>query len=297
MNILITGGLGHIGSYFIENNFSNLTVIDDLSTQRYCSLFIKKSFTFLEKDFADITKDDLNDIYTVIHLAAITDAQNSFNRLDKEKEYIEKTHKFINLCKECNIARFIFPSSTSVYGRSAEIVDEDPKYLNPQSPYAETKLTIEKIIQEELKDSNTQYLILRCGTIFGTSVGMRFHTAINKFCFQAAFNQPLTVWKDNYNKVRPYLGLSDLYYTIFSCFNSSKWNEIYNLVSENKTTEEIINIIKKYKDININFVNTPLLNQYSYNVSNEKIKSIYQPIAKIENGITETLNLLNYKEK
>jgi nucleoside-diphosphate-sugar epimerase len=293
MNILITGGLGHIGSYFIENSLDNLTTVDNLLTQRYCSLFNwKNKNRFIEKDFGDISIDDLNKIDCVIHLAALTDAQNSFGRENIEKEYIKKTHTFIKLCKKCNIQYFIFPSSTSVYGVSTNVVTEDPKYLNPQSPYAETKLAIEKIIQDELTTSNTKYLILRCGTIFGTSIGMRFHTAINKFCFQAVFNQPLTIWKDNYNQVRPYLGIDDLYNTIFSLFNSDKWNEIYNIVSENKTTKEIVDIIKQYKDVNINFIDTPLLNQYTYNVSNEKIISIYKPQQRVQQGIKETLKLL-----
>ena len=104
---------------------------------------------------------------------------------------------------------FVFPSSTSVYGVSADVVfEDDDQYLNPQSPYAESKLAIEETIQQRLGES-CKYLILRLGTIFGPSPGMRFHTAVNKFCYQAALGQPLTVWKDNYDKVRPYLGIND----------------------------------------------------------------------------------------
>jgi nucleoside-diphosphate-sugar epimerase len=296
MNILITGGLGHIGSYIIEKGLYNIKIVDNISTQRYSTLFLNKKFLFQEKDFGDITKNDLCNIDVVIHLAALTDAQNSFNRKDIEKEYIEKTHNFINICKGI-VPYFIFPSSTSVYGIATDIVTEYPKYLNPQSPYAETKLTIEKIIQEELGQI-TKYLILRCGTIFGTSIGMRFHTAINKFCFQAYFNQPLTVWKDNYNQVRPYLGLGDLYYTLISFLKSQTgWNDIYNTISENKSTEDIINIINKYRSIQINFVTTPLLNQYSYNVSNDKILPFYTPVQHIKDGIIETINTLSGKNR
>ena len=45
-----------------------------------------------------------------------------------------------------------------------------------------------------------KFIILRFGTIYGVSSGMRFHTAVNKFCYQAAFNKPLTVWKTALNQ-------------------------------------------------------------------------------------------------
>ena len=50
------------------------------------------------------------------------------------------------------------------------------------------------MIKNEL-GKDTKYLILRFGTIFGTSVGMRFHTAINKFCYEVVMKRPLTIWK------------------------------------------------------------------------------------------------------
>ena len=52
-------------------------------------------------------------------------------------------------------------------------------------------------------------IILRFGTIFGISPGMRFHTAVNKFCFQASIGEPLTVWRTAYDQMRPYLYLND----------------------------------------------------------------------------------------
>ena len=212
-NILITGGLGHIGSYLIRNLSLeyNIKVFDNLLTQRYCSLFnLNRKIIFEEKDIKDIKGNDLENIDVVIHLAAITDAANSFiNEKEIEKTNIKNTRKFIDICNKSNIKLFIFPSTTSVYGIAADIIYEDnDKFLNPQSLYAESKNEIEKYLKNNL--NNMKYLILRMGTIFGDSVGMRFHTAINKFCYQFALNVPLNVWKENYNQVRSYLGLNDL---------------------------------------------------------------------------------------
>ena len=88
-------------------------------------------------------------------------------------------------------------------------MDEDCKKseLKPQSPYAESKLKEEEFLNKH--KSSMSYICLRFGTIYGFSIGMRFHTAVNKFCWQAANNQQLTVWKTAFDQKRPYLDLKD----------------------------------------------------------------------------------------
>ena len=116
MNILITGGLGHIGSYFLNNfsgnyNYSHerirLKVVDNLLTHRYATLFdLDRDITFLDKDMDNLTKEDIKGTDVVIHLAAITNAEKSFkNKDDIEEVNIRKTEKFINLCKDCKVPR------------------------------------------------------------------------------------------------------------------------------------------------------------------------------------------------
>ena len=87
MKILITGGLGHIGSYLLENinkikPIKKVYIIDNLSTNRYYSLFnfpkTKKKISFYQKDLA--TKNALKNftkVDVVINLASITDAEGS----------------------------------------------------------------------------------------------------------------------------------------------------------------------------------------------------------------------------
>ena len=87
----------------------------------------------------------------------------------------------INYCLK-NKSKLIHLSSTSVYGKQANIVSEnDDHLLKPQSPYAEIKLIEENLLKKNRK--KLKYITLRLGTISGVSKGIRFHTAINKFCF------------------------------------------------------------------------------------------------------------------
>lgn len=162
--ILITGALGHIGSKLINDlpkilKKSEITMIDNLLTQRYTSLFNlnqKNKYKFYELEIISnklkieklIKKNDI-----VIHLAAITDAASSF----KNPELVEKnnflsTKIVANICANYK-KKLIFISSTSVYGSQNETVDENctKDELQPQSPYAITKLKEENLIKNLIK--------------------------------------------------------------------------------------------------------------------------------------------------
>jgi nucleoside-diphosphate-sugar epimerase len=295
-NILVTGGLGHIGSALIRKlaPHHNVTVVDNLLTQRYCSLFsFNQPVKFIEGSFEDVSLDGID---TVIHLAAITNAAGSFGcKAEIEKVNVRDTQSFLKRCRDSGVGLFVFPSSTSVYGVAAdEVFEDDAKYLNPQSPYAESKLAIEEFIEQELGDS-CKYLILRLGTIFGPSPGMRFHTAVNKFCYQAALGHPLTVWSDNYEKMRPYLGINDACFAIQHLIKNDKYrNETYNTLTMNVRTKDVVEFLDRLVGVEVEMVDTPLLNQYSYTVNSTKIRSTgYYTQDNILDEIFKTLKLLS----
>lgn len=309
--IIITGGLGHIGSYLIENflrkkNNLHLIIIDNLQSQRYSSLFNLKlkgnKFSFYD---LDLTKDSISDVVKnanlLIHLAAITDAENSVGKESLyKKNNLNCTKEVIKFCKKYNVP-FIFPSSTSVYGKMKhnEILFEDnQKILYPQSPYARIKLKEEELIKQNFEDIRS--IIIRLGTIVGKSKGMRFHTAVNKFCYQACMNKEITVWKSAYNQVRPYATLNDFYRIINFFIKNEKYinNQTYNLVTKNLTVKQIIDIIKIKKKINLKFVNSKIMNQLSYKVSNKKISNLgFRPIYNIKSEIFETLKTFKFQNK
>ena len=216
------------------------------------------------------------------------------NKEEVENVNIVKTEKFIGLCKKVGISYFIFPSSTSVYGASVDVVyEDDDSVVNPQSPYAETKIGIENLLKNQ---SDINYLILRFGTIFGESIGMRFHTAINKFCYEVSLGKPLTIWKQNYEQVRPYLGLNDAVRSIMHFLDNLQYfNQTYNVISGNFKLSDVVKSIEKVSDkVELNMVDTPLLNQFTYDVSDDKVrKTGFEPKDKLEVSVKETLKLLD----
>lgn len=118
-------------------------------------------------------------------------------------------------------------------------------------------------------------MVLRLGTIVGWSVGMRFHTAVNKFIWQAVTGQPLTVWKTALSQKRPYLDLNDCISAFNTIINKNLFNgEIFNLVTTNLAVTDIIDLIKVYiPRVHLKLVDSPIMNQLSYTVANQKSKA------------------------
>ena len=280
MKIIVTGALGHIGSYVVRDMAhqfpgAEIVMIDNMMTQRFASLFNMPAigrFRFIE---GDITRMDLLPVFaeahTVIHLAAITDAAGSFDRAaELEENNYQATLKVANACLVTE-ARLIALSSTSVYGTQAEVVSEDCSLdeLKPQSPYATTKLKEEALVQQLCSDLGLKAISCRFGTIFGTSTGMRFHTAVNKFCWQAAMGLPITVWRTAYDQMRPYLALSDASRAIAFIIRKDLFDgRIFNVLTQNSTVRHIVDTVREFvPELDVNFIDSKIMNQLSYEVS------------------------------
>lgn len=306
MKIVITGALGHIGSKVIREipkafPESEILMIDNMLTQRYCSLFnlpLEGKYRFIE---ADVLTADLDPLIkgadAVLHLAAITDAASSF----KNKEQVENVNynATVNVAKACQDANcpMIHISTTSVYGTQREVVDEEcsPEELQPQSPYAETKLKEEQFLLTFGSSEKLRFIICRFGTICGVSPGIRFHTAVNKFCWQAVMGQPLTVWRTALNQKRPYLVLNDAVKALIFIMKNDLFDQrIYNILTENRTVKSIIQCIEQYVPrIDIQYVDTEIMNQLSYDVSNQRFKKQgFTFTGHMEKSIQETIQLL-----
>ncbi len=280
MKIVVTGALGHIGSALIRQlplHFpgAEIVMLDNMMTQRYASLFNLPAvgrYRFVE---ADVRTADLRSLlegaHTVVHFAAITDAAGTFDRAaELEANNFEATSKIAAACREAG-ARLIHFSSTSVYGTQSTVVSEDctREELKPQSPYATTKLKEEELVQSLAANVGLQAVVFRFGTIFGASVGMRYHTAINKFCWQAVMGQPLGIWRTAYEQKRPYLDLADAIRAIAFVIKQDLFDgRVYNVLTLNAAVRDIVECIREFvPHVQLSFVNSPIMNQLSYEVS------------------------------
>ncbi len=306
MRLVVTGAIGHIGSYLIRDlavQFpgAEIVMIDNLMTQRFPSLFnlpALGSYRFID---ADVTRIDLRPLlegaYALIHLAAITDAAGSFENADLlESNNYQATMKVAEACAVTG-TRLIALSSTSVYGTQNKIIAEDcgMDQLKPQSPYASTKLKEEQLVAQLFAANGLKAISCRFGTIFGASPGMRFHTAVNKFCWQAAMGQPITVWSTAYDQKRPYLDLFDAARAIaFIIRNDLFDGRVYNVLTQNATVRQVVDTIREFiPNVQLTFVDNQIMNQLSYEVSCERFLSEGFTFAgDLRRGVGETIGLL-----
>ena len=101
---------------------------------------------------------------------------------------------------------------------------------------------------------------------------MRFHTAVNKFCYQAYSKKPLSVWKTAYNQKRPYLDLNDAIRCIKFIINKNIfYNETYNIVTINLSIKKLLSYIKQFRKVRIQYVSSKIMNQLSYKADCKKI--------------------------
>lgn len=304
MKLAITGALGHIGSKLIHalapGEFDEVLLIDNLATQRYPSLFnLPKGvpFRFVE---ADILKADLKGLFdgvgAIIHLAAITNAAGSFDIQDQvEAVNYDGTERIARACLETG-SRLVFLSTTSVYGTASAVVDEDcaESELKPQSPYAQSKLRAEKMCAE-LGTQGLRFIACRFGTIYGTSIGMRFHTAVNKFVWQACMGQPITVWRTALDQKRPYLELGDAVQALRFILERDLFDgRIYNVLTDNLTVGQIVDGIRKYvPDLKVELVDSKIMNQLSYTVACERFRALgFQFQGDLDRELERTIDLI-----
>jgi len=300
--ILITGALGHIGSNLLRNIGKNVAreviILDNLESRRYPSLFdLPKGFKFKFVRDDVVTADFgkyLTGVDIVIHLAALTDAEGTL----KKPKQLRKVNFYglIRVADACMVhgVKLLFPSTTSVYGSQDSIVDENCKELKPQSPYAREKLNAEKYLKK-LGKKGLKYVICRFGTIFGYSVGMRYDTAVNKFTWQAAVGEPLTVWKTAYEQKRPYLYLGDCIRAINFIIEKDLFDgQIYNVTSGNFTVKDVVKTIGQFiPKLSVSYVDSPIMNQLSYEVDDKKFRSLgFMPNGDLKTGIKSSIDKL-----
>ena len=310
VKVLITGGVGHIGSALVQRLQSanyDITVLDDFSTQRYATALafsVHNRVRVIPTSVFDseTLSYEVSRAHVVVHLAATTDASSSVNIPDLTYDNnILGTQVVLDMCR-LKMKAMIFPSTTSVYGPSSDTLNEDSD-TQPASPYAASKLYAERMVGQY-----QNAVTLRLGTIVGPSTGMRFHTAVNKFCWQAALGLPITVWKTAMNQMRPYLSLRDGVEAILFAITQAgmkktfipnfevpgdiyRLKSVYNVVTSNKTVRRILDIIALYRPkMETQYVSHEVMNQLSYKVSSKRFRDAgWIPLYNIEDVIRDTM--------
>ncbi len=243
-NILITGGSGFIGIHLIKylqkHGHKDITVIDLISPKVKGIKFIKSDFNKL-----NIKAKALKNIDYVFHFAAIVGVDKS--RLSP-KSVIRinnvNTKKFIDLCVKMGVKRFIFSSSSEVYGNSKNIPFKENSKLHPISEYAKSKIEVEKYLKKYQNKFKNGVGIVRFFNVYGP--GQRKDFVISKFIDNARSGKAIKILGDG-NQTRCFTYVADAIEGLYRVFkyNKSRY-EIFNIGSNQEhTVNELPKIILK----------------------------------------------------
>jgi UDP-glucose 4-epimerase len=305
MVILVTGGAGYIGSRLMRDLASNpklegatIRVLDNMLRERYVAIMDLPRdghFEFLE---GDIRKEDdlkvaFRDVDMVVDLAGITNAPLSFERKELTFDVnVNGSGKVLQHAVKGGVEKYVYSSTASVYGPTGGMVDETYA-CKPISPYGESKLRAENACIEASKQNGLNATVLRLGTVFGYSIGMRFDTVVDRFTYLACIGMPLTVWESAQTEKRPYLHVLDAANALsFALTDKRVKNEVYNVVGENASMNRITSVISsEVPGTKVIITPTPNLNQLSYELDESKIERAgFKPRHTLEEGVREIVD-------
>ena len=268
MNVLVTGGAGYIGTELVSRLAANdavkkIVIYDNLSRPNYGGfLGGRKSgsekIKFYKGELLDSRhlKMVLKDMDVVYHLAArVTSA--SANGIGHMFEQVNHwgTAELVYAVEESNVKKFIYTSSSGVYGNSNEVLDEQ-SLPTPQTFYAISKLRGEEHVNRLMNKKDTY--IFRCGNVYGYNRGMRFDAVINKFVFEANFQKRITIHGDG-NQSRTFIHINAIASALDNVLTSDLPGGTYNLVERNIKVIDIVDDLKQLiPDLEFIFINQHL---------------------------------------
>lgn len=253
MKILITGGAGYIGTELTNMLISRpeveqVVIYDNLSRPNYnFFLGLKNSqhrkITFVKGELLDsrALKKALKGIDVVYHLAAkVTTPFANADAHVYEQINHWGTAELVYAVEESAVKRFIYTSSTGVYGSSAVAAHED-KDPDPKTFYAVSKLRGEDHVRRLMGKIDTY--IMRCGNVYGYSKSMRFDAVINRFIFDANFNNRITIQGDG-KQTRTFIHIEMLSKGLANLLTADLPSDVYNIVDKNLKVLEILDVLK-----------------------------------------------------
>jgi len=260
MRILLTGGAGFIGSHLAESLLRDGHEIDCLDNfNDYYDPAIKRSniLIALQHPSFMLTQGDILDLPelqhhfetrrydTVVHLAARAGVRPSIqDPLLYEKVNVQGTMHLLEMCKQHKVRKFVFASSSSVYGAKTKVpFSESDPVDNPISPYAATKKAGELICHTYHHLYDISVTCLRFFTVYGPR--QRPDMAIHKFANLIYEGKPVAVFGNGTSK-RDYTYIDDIIQGLRASIDKCEGYHIYNL-GESNTVElnQLLDLIQE----------------------------------------------------
>jgi len=307
MNVIVTGGLGFIGSNFIElllektdwviHCIDNETYAADLNFKE--SLKKNRRVTLHHVDISNFKDLSVSNIDYIINFAAESHVDNSIE--DPEpfiNTNIVGTFNLLKYARKNNVKKFIHVSTDEVYGAIEKNETERQSFkeidiLNPSSVYSSSKAASDLIVNSFFKTYNIHTCITRCCNNYGPRQNKE--KFLPKLIRNILTNQPIPVYGKGDN-IREWIYVKDHCEAVLNVVKNGRAGEIYNigtgyLLSNISLVYRVLFFLKKSEEL-IEFVEDRKGHDFKYHINSSKIRQEmnWQPKINFIYGLKQTID-------
>lgn len=304
--ILVTGAAGFIGSNIVLKLLSydcKVWGLDNLSNGRMVNLkncLNKPNFTFLKGDIRDIEflRNNFKDLDIIFHEAALGSVPRSVeDPISTNEVNVKGTLNLLMLARDLDVERFIYASSSSVYGEREILPKREDMPLEPISPYAVSKLAAENYMSSFFRMYGLKTASLRYFNVYGPhQIASPYSGVIAIFISRTLQNQPLIIFGDG-KQTRDFTFVQDVVNAnILAVKKDNAIGQVFNLGSGIQTSildlaHKVLELCDK-SDLEIQF--QPLragdvLHSFA-DIERAKTLLEYTPQFDLNKGIIETIS-------
>jgi UDP-glucose 4-epimerase len=252
--VMVTGGSGFIGSHLVDrliNQGYNVRVIDNLSAGCLSNLgshLRAGAIEFIQGDIRDfaLIKKCVKNVDSIVHLAAQTSVPYSLLKPDLTFDInVSGSVNLMQASIEAGVRRFVFASSCAVFGDTQTIPTDENTPLKPISPYAESKLAIERCCRGFDERGLLGSVVLRFFNVYGPRQGFsEYSGVITQFITRCNTGVPLVVFGDG-SQTRDFVNVFDVVEGIVLAMEKQGVEgEVFNIGSGHATRiEDLANAI------------------------------------------------------
>jgi len=295
--IFITGGAGYVGAVLVPKLLGkgyNVTVLDLMMYGEN----VLQDHTNLKKVKGDIRdqkllKEILPGHDAVIHLACISnDPSFELNPTLGKSINLDAFEPLVKISKNSGVKRFMYASSSSVYGIKEESNVHEGMKIEPLTDYSLFKAQCEEILEKYRSDDFTT-LTIRPATVCGYSPRLRLDLTVNILTNLAVNKGEITVFGGEQKRPNIHIeDMTDLYSMLLELPKEKISGKIWNAGYENHKVKEIAQMVKNVIGDKVNIITTSTNDNRSYHISSEKIKKDigFVPKHTIEDAVKDLKN-------
>jgi len=277
--VFVTGGAGYVGARLVPGLLKAGYKVTVLDLMLYGKEVLKKHsrLKIIKGDIRDknLLKKNIKGNDAVIHLACISnDPSFELNPNLGKSINLKAFEPLVQISKNCKIKRFIFASSSSVYGIKKKKNVHEKMSLKPLTAYSKFKADCEKILLK-YQSENFTTVNLRPATVCGYSRRQRLDVVVNLLTNLAYHKREISIFGGS--QLRPNIHIEDMVRSYIMLLKAPKKlvaGETFNVGYDNKSVKSIALLVKKIIGPDVKVVKISSNDNRSYHISSKKIKKI-----------------------